>query len=103
MPLCTHSYQIFTPYHPEVNTFDLVWKKENKETDLYWILTFQMKDVVKFYEAMYSEMVVQDWNAIRSHVTKMEEKLMESWGGSSFEVQSTTNTSDDSLASLSRA
>jgi hypothetical protein len=82
MPSRTHSCQTVTLHHPDVNTFELSWKKENKETDLYWKLTFRMKGVIKFYEAKYSEMVVQEWSPIRRHVKKMEEKLMESRGGS---------------------
>ena len=47
-------------------------RKENKDTDLYWKLTFRMKGLIKLYETKYSEMVVQEWNPIGIHVKKME-------------------------------
>jgi len=58
-----------------------------------------MKGVINVYEAKYLEMVVQEWNPIRSHMKKMEEKLVESWGGSNFEEQTTAISSDDSFSS----
>ena len=62
-----------------------------------------MKGVIKFYEARYSETVVQKWNPNRSYVKKIEEKLMENWGGSSSEEQTAASSSDDSFTSLSGA
>lgn len=83
-----HSVLRLPPYHPELNPIEKIWA-----TVKNWVgtnnVSFKLQDVETLTRQKFSSITVEEWQAIRGHVERVERSFIEK--------EHLLDTADDSL------